>query len=277
MLAKILSRHHGFETTVLFAIDPETGIIDPDRQDNIPGLEALAGADMMVLFIRFRELPDEQMEHIVDYLEGGGSVLAIRTATHAFFYRKQMDSPYASWSWINSPWEGGFGRQVLGETWVAHHGKHGSESTRGVIASDNAEHPILRGVEDVWGPTDVYSIRDLPSNAEVLLNGQVLSGMEPDSQPVADERNDPMMPIAWVRAHEWPNGNKSRVVASTIGAATDLLSEDLRRFMVNAVYWGAGLEASIPGEAGVEPIGAYEPTDFGFGSAIKGRRPSDYQ
>ena len=82
-LGKILARHHGFKCTVLFAIDPETGTIDPTAS-NIPGLEALDSADLMVIFTRFRDLPDEQMKHIVDYLDAGKPVVGIRTATHAF-------------------------------------------------------------------------------------------------------------------------------------------------------------------------------------------------
>src|SRR5437879_13124588 len=54
-LAKILARHHGFKCTVLFAIDPADGTINPNRNDNIPGLEALDSADLMVLFTRFRD------------------------------------------------------------------------------------------------------------------------------------------------------------------------------------------------------------------------------
>src|SRR6266513_1221454 len=63
-LARILAERHGFETTVLFAINPTNGTIDPDRKDNIPGLEALDRADLLILFTRFRDLPDEQMKHI---------------------------------------------------------------------------------------------------------------------------------------------------------------------------------------------------------------------
>jgi len=57
MLARILATHHGFKCTVLFAVDPKTGVIDPECQTNIPGLEQLQSADLMVLFTRFRELP----------------------------------------------------------------------------------------------------------------------------------------------------------------------------------------------------------------------------
>jgi len=64
MFAKILSRHHGFKCTVLFAIDPKSGFINPNQTGNIPGLDALKNADLMVIFARFRELPDKDMKHI---------------------------------------------------------------------------------------------------------------------------------------------------------------------------------------------------------------------
>src|SRR5437868_15361204 len=38
-LARILARRHGFDCTVLFAIDPQTGTINPNVTDNVPGLE----------------------------------------------------------------------------------------------------------------------------------------------------------------------------------------------------------------------------------------------
>ena len=68
-VAQILAKHHGFRCTVLFSIDRESGCIDPQVNDNIPGLEALDDADLLVLFTRFRNLPDEQMKHIVDFVE----------------------------------------------------------------------------------------------------------------------------------------------------------------------------------------------------------------
>ncbi len=128
-LAKILATHHGFQCTVLFAIDPKTGKIDPDRLDNIPGLEALDTADLMVIMTRFRDLPDDQMKHIVDYANSGKPIVGLRTATHAF--QLKSSPTYAQYSW-KSP-EGGFGRMVLGETWIKHHGDHGKQSTLGVL------------------------------------------------------------------------------------------------------------------------------------------------
>src|ERR1700731_1387730 len=78
-LAKILSKHHGFKCTVLFAIDPKDGTINPNVTTNIPGLEALKTADLMVIFTRFRNLPDEQMKHIVDYVESGKPIIGMGT------------------------------------------------------------------------------------------------------------------------------------------------------------------------------------------------------
>ena len=117
-LAKILSKHHGFKCTVLFAIDSATGEINPDNTHNIPGLEKLPTANLIVVFLRFRDLPDEQMEYIVDYLELGKPVVGLRTATHAFNPPGgQTYSHYADGSREKGS-EGGFGRRVLGEKWT---------------------------------------------------------------------------------------------------------------------------------------------------------------
>jgi len=88
MLAKILSSHHGFKTTVLFPIDPNTGDVVPNYQNNIPGLEQLASADLVIVLIRFRELPDAQAKYLEDYLLAGKPIIGLRTSTHGFAYQK---------------------------------------------------------------------------------------------------------------------------------------------------------------------------------------------
>src|SRR5947209_5805042 len=98
-LAKILAKHHGFKCTVLFAINPDDGTIDPKNTHNIPGLEALDNADLMVIFTRFRDLPDEQMKHSVKYVASGKPIVGMRTATHAVSI--PADKPYSKPS-INS-------------------------------------------------------------------------------------------------------------------------------------------------------------------------------
>ena len=73
-LARILARHYGFTCSVFFTTDPKTGFIDPGSS-NIAGLEALKTADLLVVFLRFQDFPDDEMQHIVDYLDRGGPVI----------------------------------------------------------------------------------------------------------------------------------------------------------------------------------------------------------
>src|SRR5207248_8660486 len=61
-LARILAERHGFTCTVLFAINPTDGTIDPNVRTNLPGAEALDSAEVVVMLLRFREWPDEQMK-----------------------------------------------------------------------------------------------------------------------------------------------------------------------------------------------------------------------
>jgi type 1 glutamine amidotransferase len=275
-LARILATRHGFKCTVLFSIDPKDGTINPDRQDNIPGLEALDTADLVVIFTRFRDLPDEQMKHIVDYVESGRPIVALRTATHAF--ELKTSKTYQRYSWNSKDWDGGFGRQILGETWIAHHGHHGKQSTRGIVAKAQARYPILRGIKDgdIWGPTDVYEVR-LPfaGNSQPLIMGQVLEGMRPTDPPAAGKQNDPMMPVAWITSYAGTQGKTGRVFTTTMGAAQDLLSEGLRRLIVNACFWALGWEDKIPAKTNVDLVGEYKPLPFGFGGFARGVRPSD--
>jgi type 1 glutamine amidotransferase len=283
-LGKILAKRHGFRCTVLFAIGAD-GTIDP-RKSNIPGLEALKDADLMVIFTRFRDLPDEQMKHIVDYVNSGRPIVGMRTATHAF--NIPAGKTYGKYSYNNGKdWPQGFGRQILGETWISHHGDHGSQSTRGLIPPEAREHPILRGIKEaeIWGPTDVYGVRlPLPGDSRVLVLGQVLKGMNPNDQPANDtktkqgkprKQNDPMMPIAWVKTYRSESGKTGRVFTTTMGASQDLLNEGLRRLLVNACYWAVGLEGRIPERSDVDLVGPYEPRRFGFGTFQKGVRPAD--
>jgi type 1 glutamine amidotransferase len=277
MLAKILAVRHGFKCTVLFAIDPATGTIAPTVVTNIPGTEALDSADLCVVNLRFRELPDAQMKHFVDYVNSGKPIIGLRTATHSFNYNPKSESPYKKYTWTSKEWPGGFGQQVLGETWVNHHGNHGVESTRGVLNEAFKDNPILRGVADIWGPTDVYTVAHLPKDAKVLVWGQVLQGMKPTDAPVDGPKNNPMMPLVWMRDYTGEGGKTSRILTTTMGAAVDLENEGLRRLLVNGCYWALGLEDKISPKANVDYVGEYKPLWFGFGKFKKGVRPADLE
>ncbi|MBN2594376.1 MAG: ThuA domain-containing protein [Sedimentisphaerales bacterium] len=272
-LAKILTVHHGFKCTVLFAINKQTGEIDPQTLDNIPGLEALQTADLMVMFLRFRELPDERMKHIIDYTNSGKPIVGLRTSTHAFFYRKNTDSPYVKYSWQDREFNGGYGRQVFGETWVNHYGYHQKESTRGLIIKGFGNESITRGIDNIWGESDVYGLTTLAGDCKPLVMGQVLSGMNPDDKPNPDKK---LVPVAWTKTYTGERGKTTRVFTTTMGHSFDFFSEGFRRLLVNACYWALEMEDKIPAQSKVDFVGEYKPNKIGMGGQKKGLKPSDH-
>ena len=278
MLAKILSNRYGFKTTVLFPIEPSSGNVVPNYQNNIPGLEHLQTADLMIMLIRFRELPDEQTRYIEDFLKAGKPIIGLRTSTHAFAYQKNKESKYAKWDWMSKVenWERGFGQRIFGETWVNHHGVHGKEGTRALPdgVDQLLDHPVLRGVKDIWGPSDVYGIKHLPSEANVLLYGQSTAGMSSDSALMYEKS---VMPIAWTKPYQIEGGSPGMAFATTMGASLDFQSEDLRRLVINASFWLLGMSEAISPEMSMDIIGEYKPTMFGFDTFRKGMRVSDFK
>lgn len=273
MMAKILALRHGFKCTVLFATDKETGLIDPMTLDNIPGLEQLKTADLMVMFLRFRELPDSQMKHIIDYTNSGKPIMGLRTSTHAFYYKKNRTSPYAKYSFNNRKFKGGYGRQVFGETWINHYGHHQVESTRGVIANGMEAHPIVKGVENLWGESDVYGLTTLHGDCVPLVMGVVLQGMKPTDKP---NTKKPPVPVAWTKSYTGEKGKTARVFTTTMGHSFDFLNEGFRRLLVNGCYWSVGIEEKIPSKANVDFVGQYKPSKIGFGKYKKGLKASDH-
>ncbi|MBL9209337.1 MAG: hypothetical protein JNL92_02665, partial [Opitutaceae bacterium] len=282
MLAKILSQRHGFTTTVLFALDPD-GTINPDNQKSLAGSEALDRADLIIMALRFRNWTDDAMQRFVNAYHRGVPIIALRTSTHPFNF--PADSKWAKYTWNSKgPWVGGFGKHVLGETWVTHWGRHKVEATRGVIESSAARDPLLRGVTDVFGNSDVYEAYP-PADAKILMRGLVLKGMNPTDAPadavkkrVTDKQdqpvNSPAMPVAWTRLHTNETGKQNKILTTTLGAATDLENEGLRRLVVNGVYWGLGLD--VPAKADVTVVDPYQPLMYGFKSYRIGLKPSDY-
>ncbi|MDZ4403919.1 ThuA domain-containing protein [Prosthecobacter sp.] len=279
MLGKILSQRHGFKCTVLFSLGAD-GTIDPTAGASLSHPEALDSADAIVMLLRFRHWDEATSKKFEAAVNRGVPIIALRTSTHAFNgYDK--DSPFAAWNW-NNP-EGGWGRKVLGETWVSHWGKHKVEATKGIIEAANANHPVLRGVSDLFGNSDVYEAAP-PADSIILARGQILQGMTADTPPasykkataakVEQDVNSPMMPVAWVRVVKNDAGKENKTLCTTMGAATDLANEDLRRLVVNGVFWGLGLE--VPEKADVTLVGDYQPTMYGFKGFKTGLKPDDF-
>ena len=270
-LARILARRYGFKCSVFFTTDPNTGFVDPGSS-HISGLDALRTADLMVVFLRFQDFPDDQMQHIVDYLDRGGPVVGFRTATHAFQI-KRADAKFRKHTWKDgdADYAGGFGRQILGETWVSHYGRNHKQSSRLLPQPAEASHPILRGVKDVWVQSGGY-MADPIEGSRVLALGEILDGMTPDSPAAPDKKQ---VPVAWYRTYQAGSGRSARVFTTTHGASEDLLNDGFRRMAVNGILWTAGLEASIRPDSPIGFVGPFNPTTYAFGGHVKSMKPAD--
>jgi hypothetical protein len=270
-LARIMARRYGFKCSVFFTTNPQTGFIEPGSS-HIAGLDALRTADLMVVFLRFQDFPDAEMQHFADYLDRGGPVVGFRTATHAFQI-KRPDAKYLKYTWRggDAAYPGGFGRQVLGETWVSHYGTNHKQSSRLLLQAAEAGHPILRGVKDVWVQSGGYTANPI-EGSRVLALGQILNGMTPDSPAAPDKKE---MPVAWYRSYQSSSGKAGRVFTTTHGASEDLLNEGFRRMSVNALLWAAGLESAIQASNEVSLVGPFQPTTYAFDGYVKNLKPAD--
>ena len=270
-LARILAKRHGFACTVLFGLDPKTGNIVTGSPNNIPGTEALQNADLMVIFTRFQALSPEQMDPILAFLNRGGAVIGLRTSTHGFKYPKASLYYKYSFDYKGEDYKGGFGRQILGETWVGHYGPNHKSSTRLDVVTEQAAHPVLRGVKDAWAEIGAYNAAPIEGST-VLAMAQPLTGMNPDSP--ADTTKKPM-PGAWIRTYKSASGKEGRVFASTYGASGDLTNDGFRRMLVNACFWTTGLEKSIKADMDVGLVGEFHPTWLGTFKRAGNVKPTD--
>ena len=269
-LARILAKHHGFKCTVLFNIDPETGEIVAGNS-NMPGIEALDTADLAVVFLRFQAFPEAQMKHFDDYLNRGGPVIGLRTSTHAFKMGAEDPFPKYSFDYKGADYELGFGHQVLGQTWVGHYGRNHQQSTRITISDAFKDHPILRGVRDIWVQAGGYV--GTPTDGDILTTAQPLNGMTPDSPP--DETKPPQA-SEWTRRYKSASGKEGRVFTSLYGTPEDITNEGYRRMLVNACFWAVGLEEAIQPDLNVAFVGPFNPNTFGNQTHAAGIKPEQY-
>jgi hypothetical protein len=254
MLGKILSQKHGFKCTVVFSMGPNNAdYIDPNHSQGLRGLAALDSADLMIIGTRFRSPIDAEALHVTKFLNAGKPVIGIRTATHAF----KGKGNFGGLSFDD------FGLKVLGETWVSHHGGHKTQGGRSVIEEGKASHPILRGVGEIFTPSDIYGVTHLSPADTILLRGAVTESLDPNSPNIQGAKNSPMQPLAWLHSYNRPDGTGTgSSFCTTAGASVDFVDEDLRRLVVNAAYHLTG--QNVPEKADVAYIDPFYPSFYGF-------------
>jgi hypothetical protein len=255
MLAKILSEKHGFDCTVVFSWTD--GYIDPNNQGGLRGLAALDSADLMIIGTRFRKPTDAQAKHVTAFLNKGKPVIGFRTATHAFNGGQKFGEGDGAIGF------GEFGRKVLGEQWVNHHGGHKHEGARGVIETANKDHAVLKGVGDVFAPSDVYGVKHLTDADTILMRGAVTKTLDPMSPNIEGGKNDPMQALVWLHPYIAPDGKtEGKSLCTTAGASVDFVNEGLRRIIVNGAYHLTGLK--VPEKADVAYVDPFYPSFYGF-------------
>jgi len=185
----------------------------PDYPDFPPStfgdLSVLRDADLLVVYTRFRVLPDAEMAELAAYVERGGAVLGLRTSTHAFKFPD--GSPWASWN-------DGFGRDVLGSPWVSHHGHSSSTDVTSVVSSDD---PLVAGVPERFTTRSWLYRVELSPGCRVLLHGEPI---DPEDAPTPS-------PVAWVRE------GHNRVFFISLGHPDDFALPAFRRLLTNATSW----------------------------------------
>jgi type 1 glutamine amidotransferase len=265
-LARILKEQHGFRCTVCYAVGDD-GNVNPGRLDNIAGLEALKDADLMVMFTRFRALPDDQLKAILDYANSGRPMMGFRTATHAFSYK----------SGANTKWNDQFGKSVWGQKWITHHGHEAGEFLTEVKPLPESKSPILRGVEPFRVPSWLYHVQGggdkLEGDCVPVLEGTSLvsghaKGKRTDRYPLTQ-------PVAWTKSFKGESGKSARVFFTTLGHPHDFKAESFRKCVVNGVFWSLGMEDQIP-EGGCKadlPGGEFKLPNAGVGGHTKNRKP----
>lgn len=203
--ANLLSTEKGYQTSVLLGKGPR-------ERYTLPEEEEIAGADLLVVFIRRVALPQAQLQSIKDHLAQGKPLIGIRTANHAFSLPEEtVESGHDTW------WD--FVPQILG------HENQGygpaTEPTTVSIYPKNRNHPILKGMpNEPWNSRgNIYLVSPLASDksTKILLQGTSSTHKEP---------------VAFIR-----QVGKSKIFYTSLGYPTDFSSPPFIQLLTNAVDW----------------------------------------
>ncbi|BDS07561.1 hypothetical protein NT6N_26010 [Oceaniferula spumae] len=225
VFAKELERL-GFRTTLVSG-DKKS----EKRTENVlPGIEALADADLAIFFMRFLKLPDAEWQPIEDYLKSGKPVIGLRTASHAFKYPK--DHPRFAWN-------EGFGTRALGSPYIVHQ----AGTTKIKVIEENTNHPIMANIpKKEWVSRGTLYLAHLGKGAVPLVEGSG-KGRErviKKSFGTVNVKVHETAPVAWAWKNEW--GGK--VFGTSFGHPGDFAEPSFTRMLVNSVYWS--LDKPVP-------------------------------
>lgn len=213
MLAKELEGRYGFRT--LF----RRTLPDQNRLDDLPGIEDIAKADLLVMCFRWLLLPAAQLKPLDDFVKSKKPMLGFRTSTHSFNYPEGHE--LFEWN--------GFGKRAFGSPagWGNGHTHYGHESSTDVVIAPGAEkNPILRGVAPSFHVRSwlYHVLPDYPPKDAVRL--LVGTSVNPDKPAIPN-------PVAWT----WKRESGGMSFLTTMGHPEDFGVEPFQRLVTNAVHW----------------------------------------
>jgi putative membrane-bound dehydrogenase-like protein len=202
------------------------------NKNDLPGLEVLDEADVLLLSARRRPLPKAQLDRFRKFIAAKKPVVGIRTATHPFHLRNQKP-PEGLEDWPT------FDADVIGSNYSNH---HGNNLKAWYWKLDGVSHPILEGLPEGEIPIEgsLYVVLPLAKNTTELMRGK--------AEGIAQQE-----PVTWT--FQRPDGGKT--VYTSLGHPTHFSLPAFVRLLSNAVYWAAGIEKTV-GSAGVGACGGEE-------------------
>ena len=226
LFAKELERF-GFDVTIV------KGEGDPEIKDYrvLPGIEALAEADVAIFFCRFMILDDYEFGFIHDYITSGKGFVGIRTATHSFMYPKGHKL---------EKWNEGFGRRAMGNPYIVHQ----SGTTECEVLENKAPHPILSHVKQktFTSTGSLYLTRLEPGVIPLVMGtgvGRSRLLNKPSGPLITSEIEKDI--VAWAWENEWG----AKVFGTSLGDPGDFAEESIVRILLNGVCWAA--DQPLPG------------------------------
>ncbi|GIW98187.1 MAG: hypothetical protein KatS3mg111_1520 [Pirellulaceae bacterium] len=210
-LPDFAARHLGqhFRVTTLYGSQQE--------RHRIVGSQAIDEADVLLISIRRRALPEEDLERIRRFVAAGKPMIGIRTASHAFSLRGQEPPPgHAVWETFDP------------DVWGGHYaGHHANDLTCRVVPGegDALEHPIVKAAQVAGFPAggSLYRVSPLEPGAGVLAWGMA-AGVDPQ-------------PVAWTFVRR--DGGRS--FYTSLGHPRDFDTAEFPALLAAAIHWTAGL------------------------------------
>ena len=192
---------------------------DPKRRNQIPGIEAVKTADILLISIRRRALAPSKLKLVRDFVKAGKPVVGIRTASHAFSLRgKPAPSGHTVWE----SWDG----DVFGGHYTNHHGNKLKSTVR--VVSSASRHAILRGIDQESFPQagSLYMTRPLAKGTKVLLSGTV--------------KGKAAEPVAWT----YKRSDGGRSFYTSLGHPGDFDNPQFLRLLANGICWAGKLSTT---------------------------------